>query len=43
MRGIGYIGLRLFHIAFVDIREDARRIISLRKAEPKEYRRYAKP
>jgi uncharacterized protein len=39
--GIGYIGLRLFFVAFVD-RVDGRRIISLRKANSREVRRYAK-
>ncbi|MFY9261174.1 MAG: BrnT family toxin [Gallionella sp.] len=39
--GIGYIGLRLFFIAFVD-RAEHRRIISLRKANPREIKRYAK-
>ena len=41
MSGIGYIGLRLFFVAFVD-RLDERRIISLRKANPREVNRYAK-
>jgi len=40
MRGWGYIGSRLFHIAFVD-RGDVRRIISLRRANPREEKRYA--
>lgn len=38
--GIGYIGLRLFFVAFVD-RSGERRIISLRKANSREVRRYA--
>lgn len=38
--GIGYIGMRLFFVAFVD-RADGRRIISLRKANSREVRRYA--
>ncbi|MBP9219378.1 MAG: BrnT family toxin [Sterolibacterium sp.] len=38
--GIGYIGLRLFFVAFVD-RADGRRIISLRKANSREEKRYA--
>ena len=38
--GIGYIGLRLFFVAFVD-RADGRRVISLRKANPREMKRYA--
>ena len=37
---IGYIGLRLFFIAFVD-RADGRRVISLRKANAREIDRYA--
>jgi uncharacterized DUF497 family protein len=39
--GIGYIGLRLFFVTFVD-RADGRRVISLRKANPREVKRYAK-
>ncbi|MBI5330305.1 MAG: BrnT family toxin [Betaproteobacteria bacterium] len=39
--GIGYIGLRLFFVAFVD-RADGRRVISLRKANPREVNHYAK-
>lgn len=39
--GIGYIGLRLFFVTFVD-REGKRRIISLRKANLREVKRYAK-
>lgn len=38
--GIGYIGLRLFFVAFVD-RADGRRVISLRKANAREVKRYA--
>lgn len=38
--GIGYIRIRLFFVAFVD-RADGRRIISLRKANSREVRRYA--
>lgn len=38
--GIGYIGLCLFFVAFVD-RDGERRIISLRKANQREVRRYA--
>jgi len=41
MVGIGYIGLRLMHVVFVD-RNDSRRIISLRKANSREMKRYAK-
>jgi uncharacterized DUF497 family protein len=37
---IGYIGLRLFFVAFVD-RADGRRVISLRKANAREMKRYA--
>jgi len=50
MRGLGYVGARLHYVAFVD-RESARgrngesqtirRIISLRKANKREYRDYA--
>lgn len=38
--GIGYIGLRLFFVVFVD-RGPERRIISLRKANLREVKRYA--
>jgi uncharacterized DUF497 family protein len=38
--GIGYIGLRLYFVAFVD-RPDGRRVISLRKANTREVARYA--
>ena len=38
--GLGYIGNRLFIVVFVD-RGEERRIISLRKANPKEVKRYA--
>lgn len=38
---IGYIGLRLYCVAFVD-RAEGRRIISLRKANQREVERYAK-
>jgi uncharacterized protein len=37
---IGYIGARLLYAAFVD-RADGRRIISLRKANNREVKRYA--
>jgi uncharacterized DUF497 family protein len=37
---IGYIGNRLFYVVYVD-RSDARRIISLRKANSREVKRYA--
>ncbi|MDO9011744.1 MAG: BrnT family toxin [Gallionella sp.] len=40
MIGLGYIGIRLFVIVFVD-RGENRRIISLRKANPKEVTHYA--
>ena len=38
--GIGYIGLRLFFVTFVD-RIEGRRIINLRKANSREVKRYA--
>jgi uncharacterized protein len=38
--GIGYIGDRLFYVVFVD-RGEERRIISLRKANKREVKRYA--
>lgn len=38
--GLGYIGLRLYAVAFVD-RANGRRIISLRKANRREVNRYA--
>ena len=37
---LGYIGPRLFHVVFVD-RGDTRSIISLRKCNRREIRRYA--
>lgn len=37
---IGYIELRLYYVAFMD-RADSRRIISLRKANQREVKRYA--
>ena len=37
---LGYIGMRLFFMAFVE-REDVLRIISLRKANSREVNRYA--
>jgi uncharacterized DUF497 family protein len=40
MCAIAYIGVRLYYIVFVD-RADVRRIISLRKANFKEVKRYA--
>ncbi len=40
MAGIGYIGQRLYVVAFVE-RDNDRRIISLRKANDREVRRYA--
>lgn len=39
--GIGYIGRRLFFVAFVD-RADGRRVISMRPANQRERNRYAK-
>ena len=38
--GIGYIGLRLYVVVYVD-RDGERRIISLRKANAREAKRYA--
>lgn len=38
--GLGYIGHRLFNVVFVD-RPSERRIISLRKANQREVKRYA--
>lgn len=38
--GIGYIGLRLHNVVYVD-RAEGRRIISLRKANMREVKRYA--
>jgi uncharacterized protein len=38
--GLGYIGLRLYSVAFVE-RADGWRIISLRKANAREIARYA--
>ncbi|MCM8596934.1 BrnT family toxin [Accumulibacter sp.] len=40
MAAICYIGLRLYYVAFVD-RAEVRRIISLRKANQREVKRYA--
>jgi uncharacterized DUF497 family protein len=40
MRGYAYIGQRLHCVVFVD-RDDARRIISLRKANQREVKQYA--
>ncbi|MBL8445643.1 MAG: BrnT family toxin [Zoogloeaceae bacterium] len=40
MAAIGYIGLRLYAVVFVD-RAHVRRIISLRKANLREVKRYA--
>lgn len=40
MVAIGYIGLRLYYVAFAD-RAEVRRIISLRKANQREVKRYA--
>jgi uncharacterized DUF497 family protein len=40
MVGLGYIGNRLFNVVFVD-RGEERRIISLRKANQREVKRYA--
>lgn len=38
--GLGYIGQRLYFVAFTD-RADGRRVISLRKANRREVNRYA--
>ncbi len=38
--GIGYIGLTLYFVVFVD-RDQVRRVISLRRANRKEVKRYA--
>jgi uncharacterized DUF497 family protein len=40
MIGLGYIGDRLFNVVFVD-RGEERRVISLRKANEREVKRYA--
>lgn len=40
MAAIGYIGLRLYCVIFVD-RAEGRRVISLRKANSREVKRYA--
>lgn len=40
MVAIGYIGLRLYVVVYVD-RNGTRRIISLRKANSREEKRYA--
>jgi len=40
MSALGYIGLRLHFVAFVD-RDHIRRIITLRKANKREYNDYA--
>jgi uncharacterized DUF497 family protein len=40
--GIGYIGLTLYFVAFVDRESAVRRIISLRRANKREENRYAK-
>ena len=40
MAGIGYIGLRLYYVVFVD-RAGRRRIVSLRRANSREIKRYA--
>jgi len=41
MRGLGYIGERLYYVAFVD-RADVRRIISFRKANKREFNDYVR-
>lgn len=40
MAAIGYIDTRLYYVVYVD-RGDTRRVISLRKANSREVRRYA--
>lgn len=40
MAGIGYIGQRLYSVVYID-RADSRRVISLRKANLREEKRYA--
>lgn len=40
MAALGYIGSRIFSVTFVD-RQEGRRIISLRKANNREVKRYA--
>jgi hypothetical protein len=42
MIGYAYIGARLFCVIFTDRGGDERRVISLRKASPREVTRYAK-
>lgn len=39
---LGYIGNRLYHVVYT-MREDKCRIISLRRANPREGRRYGNP
>jgi len=41
MNAIGYIGQRLHHVTYT-LRGDVLRVISLRKANPRETKRYAK-
>jgi len=41
MCGLGYIGVRLYYVAFID-RGQIRRVISLRKANKREERTYAR-
>ncbi|KXU34233.1 hypothetical protein AXE65_07450 [Ventosimonas gracilis] len=41
MRGLGYIGERLYHVAFVD-RGQVRRVISFRKANTRELNDYVR-
>lgn len=40
MLALGYVGLRLYCLAYVD-RTEGRRIISMRKANQREVKRYA--
>ena len=41
MRALGQVGKRIYFVAYV-VRDDALRIISMRKANPREVKRYAK-
>jgi len=41
MSGLGYLGERLYSVAFVD-RGDIRRVISLRKANKREFKDYVR-
>lgn len=41
MCALGYIGLRLYYVVYA-LRDNSCRVISLRKANPREVKRYAK-